>query len=1225
MAERSVVVRLAARVSSYVSSMGQAKKATDDVGRAADKAGQQSKQGAKEAAAAAAQVAAALGKEAQASQDAAKAHGMYYDSAGKLVDANGKFVSSAGAAEAGLDRYSRAVVDATQASEKAGQAAAAAAGPFKRAGQTLDEVAQSAKNNREAWDQAGASLTAFGAVSVGALGFAAKAAMDWESSWAGVTKTVNGTPEQMAELEQGIRGLAKSLPLAHTEIAAVAEAAGQLGVAREDVLGFTKTMIDLGESTNLTADEAATQIAQISNVMGTLKREGAEGVSRFGATLVELGNNGASTEAEILSMAQRIAGAMATVGGSEVEVLALSNALASMGVKAELGGGVATRVLLGMYTSIKDGGPKLEAFAKTAGVSASEFAAAFESSPVQALSMVAQGLGRVKDEGGNVVASLADMGIKGTESTQVMLALANSGTLLADGLSQGNAAWAENTALLEEANKRYATTESQVKIAWNGIKDAAIDAGAVMLPVIQQVAESVADMAEMWGNLPAPVQGAIAGLTGVVGVASLVAGGLLLVVPRALETVDAFTKLSTSAPGAASGLSKVGKAAGAAGAIASFGFTIAKIAEASYMDDIDTGMGKVALAITKVANNSPDASAALDDLFKDRNGDGISKEVDGLESAIDRMFNPTATQKFDDWGQRLVTATTGIKGSLAVQEEAFDRVDTALSDLVSSGDMDGAAAAFKKLEDQMLSQGAMTEEVAALFPQYADALASTAAQQEGAAAGAEGTAASLDLEAAAAQEAAAASEEMVDALAEIGLSAEGTIIDLQKFTDMLFSMGLATMSSREAVFGWEESLRGMGTAVQDILNSQGELGAVLNATGTDFNEMTTAGKNANDVLSGIVTEGLNVASTFSGDLSKSAADVNQQLQSTYDAGVQTAMGLGLGKDQAIALTRELMGIPPGVSIETWMSEAAEMRADTTGEAIGEIPKSVYVESSMDAAAFETAGMTKQAVDDVPDQATIDSWMSDAAFKEALRTRAAALGIPESEAIDSFMSSAARNEADSTTAQILKIPPGASVSSFMDAYARDMANQTAAAVNGIPGYKQVDIVTVYSVVGSPSTIDTDAGGRVGLGQVGLSRAHGGRIPRHAGGGKLPSTGPGTEREDGILGISSKTGQPVSWLDGGEWIVNAKSSDKHHNLIAAVNRDDPRLASLPALVGGGRTSGREYAPSMSYAGPSTADTAAAVAASLPTHAVVPVRLTIDGRKLHEATVRATIEYS
>lgn len=86
------------------------------------------------------------------------------------------------------------------------------------------------------------------------------------------------------------------------------------------------------------AGEAATSIAQISNVMGTMEHDGSEGVERFAATLVALGKAGASTEAEIVDMAQCIAGAGKLVGASESDVLALANAMASVGIESQLGG-----------------------------------------------------------------------------------------------------------------------------------------------------------------------------------------------------------------------------------------------------------------------------------------------------------------------------------------------------------------------------------------------------------------------------------------------------------------------------------------------------------------------------------------------------------------------------------------------------------------------------------------------------------------------------------------------------------------------------------------------------------------------------------------------------------------------------------------------------------------------------------------------------------------------
>lgn len=126
------------------------------------------------------------------------------------------------------------------------------------------------KAQLEATAAVGRGMLLMGTAAAVGLGLAAKSAADWESAWAGVTKTVDGSAEEMAQLETQLRHLATTLPASHEEIAAVAEAAGQLGVKRQDIASFTKTMIDLGVSTNLTAEDAATALAKLGNIMGVL-------------------------------------------------------------------------------------------------------------------------------------------------------------------------------------------------------------------------------------------------------------------------------------------------------------------------------------------------------------------------------------------------------------------------------------------------------------------------------------------------------------------------------------------------------------------------------------------------------------------------------------------------------------------------------------------------------------------------------------------------------------------------------------------------------------------------------------------------------------------------------------------------------------------------------------------------------------------------------------------
>src|SRR3546814_684213 len=214
---------------------------------------------------------------------------------------------------------------------------AEAADKTRKTGSEVEKLAQ----KKEAFETLGRAALGLGAVMTAASALSVKAAMDWESAWAGVTKTVEGTPSQLAEVEQGLRDLTSVLPASHEEIAAVAEAAGQLGIQTENVVAFTRTMIDLGETTNLSANDAATSLARFMNIMGTSQDQ----VSNLGSAIVGLGNNYATTESEILEMSLRLAGAGKQIGLTEGDVLGLATALSSVGIEAEAGGSAMSKVI----------------------------------------------------------------------------------------------------------------------------------------------------------------------------------------------------------------------------------------------------------------------------------------------------------------------------------------------------------------------------------------------------------------------------------------------------------------------------------------------------------------------------------------------------------------------------------------------------------------------------------------------------------------------------------------------------------------------------------------------------------------------------------------------------------------------------------------------------------------------------------------------------------------
>ena len=152
----------------------------------------------------------------------------------------------------------------------------------------------------------------------------------------------------MQRINDGIKEMSTQIPATTTQIAGVAEAAGQLGIATDDVLDFTRVMIDLGESTNLSADEAASALAKFSNITGT----SAANYGRLGSVIVGLGNNFATMEADIVSMGTRLASAGTLAGLTEPEIMALATAMSSVGIEAEAGGTAMTQTLSAIETAV---------------------------------------------------------------------------------------------------------------------------------------------------------------------------------------------------------------------------------------------------------------------------------------------------------------------------------------------------------------------------------------------------------------------------------------------------------------------------------------------------------------------------------------------------------------------------------------------------------------------------------------------------------------------------------------------------------------------------------------------------------------------------------------------------------------------------------------------------------------------------------------------------------
>ncbi len=322
---------------------------------------------------------------------------------------------------------------------------------------------------------------------VASVGMVTKAAVDYESAFAGVKKTVDETATvSYKNLSDGIRQMAKELPASAVEIANVAEVAGQLGIKAEDILTFSRTMIDMGESTNLSAEEAATAIAKIANILGLTSDE----YGRFGASVVDLGNNFATTERDIVEMTNRLAAGGKLAGLTAPDILGLATAMSSVGIEAEAGGTAMTQTLTAIGNAVsltgKGAADDLNLIAKTAGMTSEEFQQAWKEKPVVALQSFIKGLKDAQEKGVNMNAILAQLGMTGIRQSNMLKSLALASDKMGDAVDRSNKAWKENTALTNEANKRYETTESQLKMFKNQVTDLAIEFGGPLLKALRE-------------------------------------------------------------------------------------------------------------------------------------------------------------------------------------------------------------------------------------------------------------------------------------------------------------------------------------------------------------------------------------------------------------------------------------------------------------------------------------------------------------------------------------------------------------------------------------------------------------------------------------------------------------------------------------------------------------------------------------------------------------------
>ena len=360
--------------------------------------------------------------------------------------------------------------------------------------------------------------------------------------------------------------------------------------------------------------------------------------------------------------------------------------------------------------------------------------------------------------------------------------------------------------------------------------------------------------------------------------------------------------------------------------------------------------------------------------------------------------------------------------------------------------------------------------------------------------------------------------------------------------DALFRMGILEQTAAEAAASFEAALDGVAAAVE-------ENGATLDIT-------TEAGRNNQAALNDIADAGRGLVTSLA-EAGASQGELRDALERTYVQAYNAATAMGATSEEAEILARRAVGLNDmSVDIDTYLSDAALIAAEATGQAIEAIPgyKGVSVVVSDEG----TTGTIQSRINDVTGKTEYVHVSDDGSTTTVQQQIHNIAGVDRTVWVD-----------DAGTVYGTQKDIYAITGKDVDVTAIAHTGDAEEALNIASRSRTVSIFAKY--VGMPSAEDRTNWARNNTTGIFPNRAKGGiaSLSGYSTGGRLPYTGLGT---DMILGVTG-AGLPIARVDDGEWIINQKASKRFHGVLSAINRGDPSVRHLAGYAGGGRP-GREW---------------------------------------------------
>lgn len=787
---------------------------------------------------------------------------------------------------------------------------------FNRQIRSAGDAADRTSDRFDQMEKAGKKLALIGGVLVAGVGVAVKAYADFDEQMSKVQAATHATAGDMDKLRAAAIEAGADTAFSAKEAGQAIEELSKAGVSTADILGGG---LDGALSLAAAGSLAVADAAEIAATALTQFKLSGDKVPHL-ADLLAAGAGKAQGSVEDLGMALKQSGLVASSYGLSIEeTVGGLSAFASAGLIGSDAGTSFKSMLQRLTPQSEQAAAKMEELGFTA------FDAQGNIKPLSAIAdNLQQSMKNLTPEARNAAMAV----IFGSDAVRAANVLYEQG---AKGINTwigavDDAGYAALTASIQQNNLK-----GDIERLGGSIDSVFLKSGSGANDMLRGLARGAEQVVDKIGMIPAPMLATTTSVVGVLGAVTLLTGGLLTAIPKVMAARTAWMAFARANTSLATSLKTTAKVAGVA---------LAAILALQV--------------IAAIVKSTEKARAGIEDFnqamlgMKPKDFDGqVAGMMDGVNGIGDAFVRLANGQWYDGVNSGLGDLT-GWGSPIKTLSTAVGNLDSSLTDLSKNGGMVRAGQAFRMVSEEADKSakaqgrsGMAAKDVLNLLPQYTASL-----KQQAQALGVQASDTELlemaygrippRVEAMAKANGKAnevqqiqkqISEETAKALEEIGVSADGVAYALDRFVQALFRAGDAQLGQRDAQREYIASIQAIDGAIAQ------------NGRTLDIN--TKAGRDNEAAFDAVAAAGMRNI----GAMAQNGASQQQlqgKLNDTYNDLIGVAGKFGITGGAADELARKVLGIPPGVDINTWMADSAKRMAEQTTGAINGIPKQVTV-------------------------------------------------------------------------------------------------------------------------------------------------------------------------------------------------------------------------------------------------------------------------------------------